>query len=532
MIVCAECQFKNRPTARFCKNCGAALEQPDTPQSEVPVGKPVEKLVETDQISEESEKKEPLQEEYSPVELIPDEIAKPDDEEREMDETENQDGTPENIIKPDENVRQEEPLEKEETAVEQIPGREIDDSLVVEPIVNGEPKTVQALDNPPLEPGARLAGRYEIVGLLEETRETLLYDALDYGRCPQCNYGDSLPGDTYCANCGASLTGPDGPPHIHLRSLRMAGEAVIRLEEETDGKIESWFEDNGRLYAILPIQKQEEIKTDASVSFGQGVHHLVGYSSHEGLQRKLNEDAMLAVTLAPTLQSQSGPSLGLYAVADGMGGHASGEVASKLAVEGLAEIIVKRLLLPELVGETVLSETPAVMLADAIHSINNQIFQLQESTGSDMGTTITCALVRNTTATIANVGDSRTYLWREGQLSQLTVDHSLVAELVAAGAIEPEDIYTHPEKSAIYRSLGHSFSVEVDIFTKSIEPGDKLLLCSDGAWEMLRQEGIEEVLLLEQDPQRACDEIIRRSNLAGGEDNISAIIVQFDRLGN
>jgi len=280
----------------------------------------------------------------------------------------------------------------------------------------------------------------------------------------------------------------------------------------------------------LPPARPEQTET-GDTPFGQGVRHLVGYSSDAGLQRELDEDAVLILTLAPLFESHSQPSLGLYAVADGMGGHEGGEVASRLAVEQLAEIMVKRLLLPELSGEPVLPDSPAMLLTEAIQTINSTIFSIQQNTGSDMGTTLTAALVRDDLALIANVGDSRTYLWRDGELQQITKDHSLVAQLVEAGAIEAHEIYTHPEKSAIYRSLGHMPETEVDLFTEKLQVNDRLLLCCDGVWEMLRDDGIEEVLLLEADPQRACDEIVRRSNLAGGEDNISVIIVQFESLG-
>jgi serine/threonine protein phosphatase PrpC len=313
----------------------------------------------------------------------------------------------------------------------------------------------------------------------------------------------------------------------------MAGEAVIQLEEETDGGIENWFEAEGRLYAVLGPQSAPSDAPDDVHNAGPirgGLRHVVAYRSHPGLIRDINEDATLAITFAPVLQNNCQPCLGLYAVADGMGGHASGEVASRTAIEGLARVIVQRLFLPELGGEVVLPETPPAVLQEAVQEINQAICQLQESSASDMGTTLTAAVVRDKSVLVANVGDSRTYLWHGGELIQLTADHSLVAQLVAAGAIEPDQIYHHPEKSAIFRSLGHAAEVEVDLFVQTLEAGDRLLLCSDGVWEMLRPDGIEEVLLLEADPQRACDEIVRRSNLAGGEDNISVVIVLFEAL--
>jgi len=398
---------------------------------------------------------------------------------------------------------------------------------------NAQQDAAEAETSPPAAPsplvaGARLAGRYEIVALIEETPTTLLYDALDHGRCSQCGYADSLPEDVFCAHCGASLEEPREVPHIHLCGLRLEGEAVIRLEDETEGRVERWFEWDGRLYATLPLPAATPVEEAPPVS--RGVRHIVGYSSDPGLQRELDEDAILALTLAPTFESRSAPSLGLYAVADGMGGHEGGEIASRLAIEELAQTIVKRLFLPALTGETVLPETPADLLREAIESINSRIFELQRATGSDLGTTLTAALVRDDMALIANVGDGRAYLWRDAQLAQITTDHSLVAQLVEAGALAPDEIYTHPDKNAIYRSLGHAPEVEVDLFQQPLASGDRLILCCDGVWEMLRPDGIEEVLLLEPDPQHACEEIVRRANLAGGEDNISSVIVQFEQV--
>jgi serine/threonine protein phosphatase PrpC len=389
-------------------------------------------------------------------------------------------------------------------------------------------KVQSAVESVALEPGTRLADRYEILALVDETENTLVYNALDYGRCSQCGYADSQLDDIFCAHCGASLEAPRDIPHIRLCALRLEGEAVIQLEDETEGRVERWFEWDDRLYALLPPAEDEPAETATLES--RGVRHIVGYSSDPGLQRELDEDAVLAITLTPTFESRSSPSLGLYAVADGMGGHESGEIASRLAIEELAATILKRLFLPELAGEPVLPETPVDLFRESVQSINARIFELQRTTGSDMGTTLTAALVRDETALIANVGDSRTYLWRDGELVQITSDHSLVAQLVEAGALEPDEIYTHPEKSAIYRSLGHAPEVEVDLFEQPLESGDRLVLCCDGVWEMLRSDGIEEVLLMEPDPQCACEEMVRRANLAGGEDNISVAVVQFEQI--
>ena len=538
MIFCAKCESENRETASFCLTCGAKLEQPEeilevtdaspNHQEEV-IALPADPL---EGIIVEAERKESA----SPAAVLESDARDqtlqelgPELSSRGESDLSDQAGselTPSDA----------EPvldLEMEPEGELLAPELEASEAVLeITELPEGsetqEPESSSEALLPPLDLGTLLNGRYEIVALLEKDLETLLYDALDHGRCGQCGFADSLPDDLYCANCGALLRGVPEPPHVHLRALRVAGEAIIQLEEESEGRVECWLEAGGQLYAVLPLP---DVEPEAEPpTFERGVRHVVGYSSDVGLQRELDEDALLALTLAPMFESESRPSLGLYAVADGMGGHEGGEVASRLAVQTLSEIMATRLLLPELAGEPVLPETPAEMFREAVEAINTRLFELQQRTGSDMGTTLTAALIRDDLALIANVGDSRTYLWRDGQLCQITLDHSLVAQLVAAEMIEPHEIYSHPEKSAIYRSLGHMPEVDVDIFPHSLLPGDRLLLCCDGVWEMLRDEGIEEVLLSEVDPQRASDEIVRRSNLAGGEDNISVVIVLFEEL--
>jgi serine/threonine protein phosphatase PrpC len=137
--------------------------------------------------------------------------------------------------------------------------------------------------------------------------------------------------------------------------------------------------------------------------------------------------------------------------------------------------------------------------------------------------------VRNDQAVFANVGDSRTYLLRDHALIQVTQDHSLVASLVAEGQIQPDEVYTHPRRNVIYRYLGQKGMVQLDLFQRQIQPGDKVLLCSDGLWEMVRgSETIIDLIEGAEEPQSACQALVEAANQAGGEDNISVVLIEVN----
>ncbi len=186
--------------------------------------------------------------------------------------------------------------------------------------------------------------------------------------------------------------------------------------------------------------------------------------------------------------------------------------------------------------------TPTVSATAALPSINDRLTEAiqeanrailhygeQQTSARGMGCTVTMAFIQNEQAYIANVGDSRTYLLRNGKLEALTRDHSLVARLVESKQIEPDDVYSHPQRNLIYRSLGAGrHAVEVDVFPTTLQPNDILFLCSDGLWEMVRHQDLLKELSGQNSPQQICDTLINLANAHGGVDNITAIVVKVN----
>jgi serine/threonine protein phosphatase PrpC len=236
-----------------------------------------------------------------------------------------------------------------------------------------------------------------------------------------------------------------------------------------------------------------------------------------------NEDSFLAVTGALRSRDAVEP-FGLFVVADGMGGHADGHKASSAAVETLF-----RSLVPALLREGGLPEQDlSPLLAQAIQEVNERLYQANQRDHTKMGCTVTAALVTGRQAYICNVGDSRTYvLGTLASLQRVTVDHSLVESLVFAGIIQRADVYTHPKRNQIFRCLGHQPWVEIDTFCLPLVSGEKLLLCSDGLWEMVRDPEMEATLRQTQDATEATSSLIARANENGGLDNITVIVVEL-----
>jgi|SRR5579884_182772 len=226
-----------------------------------------------------------------------------------------------------------------------------------------------------------------------------------------------------------------------------------------------------------------------------------------GRQRRENEDS--AIACAP-----------LFVVADGMGGARAGEVASRIAIEAFEHG------LPD-AGSS--EERLAELVREANRAIYDRAHREPELKG--MGTTLTAAYLDDAHVTIAHVGDSRAYLFRDGELRRLTQDHSLVGELVARGKLTEEQAAEHPQRSIITRALGVEREVDVDTWTHPAHADDVLMLCSDGLTSMISEERIAEILAAQADLERAGAQLIEEANAAGGRDNITVVLCRLEEVG-
>ena len=227
-----------------------------------------------------------------------------------------------------------------------------------------------------------------------------------------------------------------------------------------------------------------------------------------GLVRDHNEDYFSCMNLREST---------LFAVADGMGGHEAGEIASKLAVETACK---------EVQDGAKGEYDPQKLLERAVQRANIKVIREGEIKGSNMGTTLTLALMQQDRAYIASVGDSRTYWIENGSITQITEDHSLVAKLVSAGKLTKEEARNHPKSNLLYRTIGTDENVKVDTFHVELKKGGSLLLCTDGLWGEVTDEDMHRVCALEKDLRAACSKLIQLANENGGKDNITAIVVR------
>lgn len=253
-------------------------------------------------------------------------------------------------------------------------------------------------------------------------------------------------------------------------------------------------------------------------------HLISGSALDQGQRRENNEDSLLCFngTLGGTNFSLP---LGLYVIADGMGGHRNGEVASETAVRSLGSYLMQRLYKP-LFGPDPqpAEESLREMMEDAV----NEAHRAVRRAAPGGGCTLTAALVVGNQLIVAHLGDSRAYLvHRDGRMEQLTKDHTLVKRLQEMGQLSDAEAAEHPQKSMLYRALGQGDVVQADFYTGTLSPNTFLLVCSDGLWGFVEEDDIQTIVNATASPYLACLHLVEAANAAGGPDNISVVLARL-----
>ncbi len=317
-------------------------------------------------------------------------------------------------------------------------------------------------------------------------------------RCPYCQ-AINREGANFCTRCGQKLNG-------------------ARLE----------IDETPTLPYAAPPQESPSLDTQPTVSAPPSLALHVGQRTDTGRVRQSNEDSLLVLDLTWSNVSIGRPA-GLFVVADGMGGHEGGEIASGMLVKAIARLAMVEWL-PRLVGEGAESNDHGEWLSGAIQGGNERIYEWARRADIEMGTTVVAALITGNRGHIAHVGDSRAYRINAHGVERLTVDHSLVESLVVANQLSREQAREHPQVNVIYRTIGDQHQVAVDINPVRLDPGDSLLLCSDGLTGALTDETIFQMVSGATHPQAACDALIEAANQSGGDDNITVIIITLQSL--
>jgi len=244
-----------------------------------------------------------------------------------------------------------------------------------------------------------------------------------------------------------------------------------------------------------------------------------------GMERQINEDSLLTLELAQVYESASQP-LALFAVADGMGGHETGEVASHLAIHTLGSTLLEEIMYPAFQPSPQRLDYKA-QLEEACAKANLAIYNAAQQRRNNMGTTLVSALLVGSELYVANVGDSRAYLMDKAGLRQITEDHTYVKLLMDKQQLSPQQAQNHPQANLIYRTLGDKPRVTVDVFREQLRDESWLLLCSDGLTGLVTDDTISHVIKSCKNPQNACEKLVKKANDAGGHDNITVIIVKI-----
>ncbi len=271
--------------------------------------------------------------------------------------------------------------------------------------------------------------------------------------------------------------------------------------------------------------QKAQLVDQADQETGSTINHLsaglhIGRVSDIGRERKRNEDSFFVFNALLQYDNDQEP-FGVFIVADGMGGHQKGEIASSTAARTAANHILKDIYLPYLCRHNQNSTNKPIneVLITAIESANITVQEL----APDGGTTLTAALIMGNNAYIAHIGDTRAYLINKENIKQITKDHSLAQRLEDLGQGSPTELAN--VQNVLYRAIGQSSTIEVDTHIQHLPPASSLLLCSDGLWGLVEVGNLKEIVNSSATPQEACERLVETANENGGYDNITAVMI-------
>jgi PPM family protein phosphatase len=309
----------------------------------------------------------------------------------------------------------------------------------------------------------------------------------------------------YLLKLATGESGSGGLSQLPVPVKAMFGAALARDAGISAARFVTLLEENRR---ELAYQKPVQLR--------------MGAQSDVGRLRKLNEDSMLAKDYSDLFAAVN-VTVGVVAVADGVGGNSAGDVASRLTIEALADFgdglrqTAANGLMPD----------PEPWIVQAASAANGDVYRERQAASSDMGCTLVMALLVGSAATLLNVGDSRAYRLRPQGINQVTTDHSLVQRLIDIGQLTREEARHHPHKSVIYRVMGDTSDLAYDIYNVILKSGEALLLCSDGLTDMVGDDVLWQVWRAAASPDEACRRLVTLANEAGGYDNITVVIAQI-----
>jgi len=335
--------------------------------------------------------------------------------------------------------------------------------------------------------------------------------------CPHChapNKDDAV----FCTQCGSALSSLT--PTLVDTDATKPLPVLVAAAPPTSAKVANGVKTQQPGATTTPGEPLPPHDAPHNTLVTRPLPLAVGRLSDVGLVREINEDSLTTLELVQVYNSIPA-SLHLYAVADGMGGHAAGEVASRLALKHLCQSLLAQ------ESTATLSASPLAMLKQAGQDAARVVHAEAQRTRSDMGTTLVAALVDSTQHKLyaINVGDSRLYKLDAAAIRQVTKDHSLVQRLLDSGQLTPAEARHHPNANLIYRTLGERANVEIDTFEQTLAPGETLLLCTDGLCGLVDDDELHRVVTTASTPQAACARLVELAKAAGGHDNITVIVV-------